>query len=346
MKRLTVSTVAGLAVAGAALAGQPGSAVAQDEVTELRWATSSVGSAGHRAKINLMAVLNRELDGYNITVMPTAGAIATIRGYAMGQFDGYYGASIAFWELSEDSGRFQGFRDEMERAPVQSFWAYTMEVGLAVRARDHDSYDGWRDLSGSPVFTGPAPWDVRAQLERAMNTLEVGHEYRELDLGLAGASLDDGTIDAFIAYTGAETAPAPWITEAEMSVEMAILNPSEEEAEILREAGMELVSIDPGNFQTDVGVDEAHFVPFFYGFHVGLDVPAEDVYRMLTVIEEHADELTSADAIFAQLADDMPEIQRRGVESSADTVEIHPGLAQYMRDRDVWDSAWDDRIAE
>ncbi len=346
MKRLLLSTVAGLAVVGAAFVGQPTSLAAQDQVTELRWATSSVGSAGHRAKVNLMAVLNRELDGYNITVMPTAGAIATIRGYAMGEFDGYYGADIAFRELSEDSGRFQGFRDQMERAPVQSFWAYTMEVGLAVRARDHENYEGWRDLEGSPAFTGPAPWDVRAQLERAMNTLEVGHEYRELDLGLAGPSLDDGTIDAFIAYTGGETAPAPWVTEAEMAADIAILNPSEEEAEILREAGMEIISISADVFETDVGVDEVHFVPFFYGFHVGPDVPADDVYRMLTIIEENAEELQSADAIFAQIAEDMPEMQRRGVVSAADTVEIHPGLAQYMRERDVWDSAWDDRIAE
>lgn len=346
MKRLTVSTIAGLAVAGAALVGQPSNLAAQDDVTELRWATSSVGSSGHRAMVNLMAVLNREMDAYNITVMPTAGAIATIRGYAMEQFDGYYGADIAFRELSENGGRFRGFRDQMERAPVQSFWAYTMEVGLAVRAEDHESYDGWGDLEGSPVFTGPAPWDVRAQLERAMNTLEVGHEYRELDLGLAGPSLEGGTIDAFIAYTGGEKAPAPWVTEAEMAADIAILNPSEEEAEILSEAGMDLVSVSPDVFETDVGVDEAHFVPFFYGFHVGLEVPADDVYQMLTIIEENAEELESADAIFAQIAEDMPEMQRRGVQSAADTVEIHPGLAKYMREKDVWDSAWDDRIAE
>lgn len=351
MKRLTVSPLAGLAAAGLAAAGfalmgQPGSAAAQDDVTELRWATSSVGSSGHRAMVNLASMLNREMQGYDITVMPTAGAIATIRGYAMGQFDGYYGADIAFRELSENSGRFRGFKDQMERAPVQSFWAYTMEVGLAVRADDHDSYDGWSDLSGSPVFTGPAPWDVRAQVERAMGVLDVGHEYRELDLGLAGPSLDDGTIDAFLAYTGGESAVSPWVSEAEMAADIAILNPSEEEEEKLREAGMEIVSISPDVFQTDVGVDEIRFIPFFYGFHVGPDVPADDVYRMLTVIEEHGSELQEADNIFAQIAEDMPEMQRRGVESAAGTVEIHPGLAKYMRERGVWDSAWDDQVAE
>jgi hypothetical protein len=41
------------------------------QVTQLRWATSAVGSAGHRAKVALMAMLNREMPDYSITVLPT-----------------------------------------------------------------------------------------------------------------------------------------------------------------------------------------------------------------------------------------------------------------------------------
>lgn len=345
MKRLAITTIAGLAVTGAILATQPETASAQ-ETTQLRWATSSVGSSGHRAKVNLMAMLNREWDGYSITVMPTAGAIATIRGYTTNQFDGYYGADIAFSELAADSGRFEGFRDRMEREPVQSFWAYTMEVGLAVRAEDRDDYDGWSDLAGRPVFTGPAPWDVRAQLERALGTLEVGHEYRELDLGLAGSSLAEGSIDAFIAYTAGEAALSPWVTEAMLATDTAILNPSEDEVQALREAGLEVVDIGHDAFDQDPGVETARFVPFFYGFHLGPDVPADDLYEMLVIIEDNAEELTQADSVFAQIAADMPEIQRRGVEASIDDVKVHPGLARYMRERGVWDSAWDDRIID
>ncbi len=345
MKHIAISTVAALAVLGTSLATQPQPASAQ-EITQLRWATSATGSAGHRAKVNLMAVLNRELDAYNITVMPTPGAIATIRGFTMGEFDGFYGADIAFNELAHDTGRFRDFRDRMEREPVQSFWAYTMEVGLAVRKADAETLSGWRDLSGSPVFTGPAPWDVRAQLERAMNVLEVGHEYRELDLGLAGSSLGDGTIDAFIAYTAGEASLAPWVAEAELATDIAVLNPSEEEAEALKAAGLEVVRVSADVFQTDVGTDEAHFVPFFYGFHVGMNVSEEDKYQMLLVIEENAEELAQADSVFAQINEDMPAIQRRGVEASIDDVKVHPGLARYMRERDVWNPDWDDRIAD
>jgi TRAP-type uncharacterized transport system substrate-binding protein len=41
----------------------------------------------------------------------------------------------------------------------------------------------------------------------------------------------------------------------------------------------------------------------------------------------------------------MPGFQKRGVESSADLVPIHPGLAKYMREKGVWDAKWDAKIA-
>lgn len=314
--------------------------------TELAWATSATGSDGHAVKVDLMALLNREWDGYSITVLPTAGAVATVRGYALGEFDGYYGADVAFQELADDGGRFEGFRAEMEREPVQSFWAYTMEVGLAVNADDLDDYDGWRDLGGEAVFTGPAPWDVRAQLERAMAAAEVGHEYTEIDIDIAGSSLNEGTIKAFNAYTTGQASLAPWVNEAMLASDAAILNPSEEEQQMIEDAGMEVVTIDADVYDTDIHVDEAKAVPFFYGFHLGPDVPEEDLYEMLTIIQEHSDELRESNASFAQVDDDIVDLQRRGIAASGGSVPVHPGLARFLKENDAWDEEWDDWIYE
>jgi hypothetical protein len=41
----------------------------------------------------------------------------------------------------------------------------------------------------------------------------------------------------------------------------------------------------------------------------------------------------------------MAGFQKRGVESSADLVPIHPGLAKYMREKGVWDKKWDSKVA-
>ena len=122
----------------------PSSAWAQG--LDIKWGTSAAGSAGHRSMVNLASVLSRELPELRISMLPTPGAIVTVKGYATGQFDGYYGSDVAFYELANDTARFKGFKAQAKRTPVQSLWIYTTEVGAAVHARDRDRYRSWRDL--------------------------------------------------------------------------------------------------------------------------------------------------------------------------------------------------------
>ena len=313
---------------------------------DIRWATSAAGSSGHRALVNLGAVLDKEMPNYKIAVLPTPGAIISVKGYATGQFDAYYGADIAFYELANDINRFKGFKASIKRYPIQSFWTYSVEVGVGILAKDKGKFKHWKDLSGQPVFTGPLPWDVRAQLERALKELGVKFVYREMDLSSVGSQLEAGNIKAFNAYTNAEVTTAPWIMEISVGTDWAILNPSKEEVDLLRKAGFRIAEVKPEAFKKDIHAAKAIMLPFYYGFHMGLEIPEQDVYKMLTIIEKKAGELAKADSAYMQIKDDMPGFQRKGVESSINFVPIHPGLAKYMRERKVWDSKWDTRIAK
>lgn len=316
------------------------------QAKDIRWATSAAGSSGHRALVNLAALLNKEMPAYKVTALPTPGAIVSVKGYATGQFDAYYGADIAFYELANDINRFKGFKGQIKRYPVQSFWTFSVEVGVGILAKDKGKFKQWRDLSGQPVFTGPLPWDVRAHLERAFQALGVKHVYREMDLSSVGAQLETGTIKAFNTYTNSEVTTAPWIIEISVGTDWAILNPSPEEIEILKKAGFRIVEVKPEAFKKNIHAEKAFLLPFYYGFHVGLEIPEEDVYKMLTIIEKNAADLAKADSAFIQLQKDMPGFQRQGVEAAVNFVPIHPGLAKYMRERKVWDTKWDGRIAK
>lgn len=340
--RYISKSVAVLSIALAAGFAAPSTpAVAQTDIT---WGTSAVGSSGHRALVNLSTVLNREMKDYQVTVQPMPGAIVSVKSYATGQTLGYYGADIAFYELAEGVNRFKGFKEQMTRQPVQSFWAFTVEVGAAIHARDKDKIKSWSDLTGKQVFTGPLPWDTRAQLERGLAAVGVEHKYVEVDLSTSGSLMDSGRLDGMIIYTNAESTTAPWITEAAMATNWVALNPSEEEIAKLKEKGFEVVDVKPTAFKHDTGTETVKLLPFYYGFHVGMEVPEEDVYKMLTIIEKNVDELVKLDKAFKQL-ENMAEMQKRGVTASIDYVPVHPGLAKWMKEKGVWDSAWDDRIA-
>jgi len=190
------------------------------------------------------------------------------------------------------------------------------------------------------------PWDVRAHLERAYAVLGVKHQYRQVDLSAVGSLLQSGGIDGFILYSNAEATTAPWITEASLAADWAALNPSADEIATLKKAGFAVIEVKPDVFKRDTHTDKVVLLPFYYGFHVGLELPEADVYRMLKIIEKNAAELAKTDAAFAQVAKDMPALQRLGVVSSVNYVPIHPGLAKYMREKGVWDAKWDSRIAK
>jgi TRAP-type uncharacterized transport system substrate-binding protein len=128
------------------------------------------------------------------------------------------------------------------------------------------------------------------------------------------------------------------------ATDVAVLNPSDEERQILEENDVALVEVSADAFETDVHVDTALLVPFYYGFHVGLNVPEDDVYRMLTLIEEHSEELVAADPGLNQINDDLVGMQQRGIRATGDSARIHPGLARFLRERDAWDDSWE--IAE
>ena len=322
------------------------SAAPAQQITDIPWGTSAVGSAGHKALVNLATVLNREMKDYRVTVLPTPGAIVTVKGYATGQqFLGYFGADIAFYEMANDTARFKGFKAQMKRQPIQSFWAFTLEVGLGISAKEAGNIKQWRDLSGKQVFTGPLPWDTRAQAERALATLGVKHQYLELDLAAVGSVLNSGRLAGMTIYSNAESGTPPWLTEASLSADWVALNPSAEELAILKKAGFNPIELDPKVFKRDAKANKVTLLPFYYGFHVGLEIPEADVYRMLTIIEKNVDELAKADNSFSQIKAGMAEMQRRGVAASIEFVPVHPGLAKYMREKGVWDPKWDNRIA-
>jgi len=321
-------------------------APAWSQVKEIPWGTSAVGSAGHKALVILADVLNREMPKYRVTVQPTPGAIVSVKGYATGQFEGYYGADIAFYEMANDIKRFKGFKASMKRQPLQSFWVYTTDMGLAVHARDKGKYKSWKDLVGKALFTGMPPWDTRAQLERAFETIGLKYQYRQVDLSTAGSLLQSASIDGFGLYTTGEAAVPPWIAEASLATDWAAVNPSAEELAALKKAGFAVIEVKPEVFKRDVHTDKVVLLPFYYGFHVGLEVPEDDAYQILKVVEKNVSDLAKADSSYAQIAKDMPGFQRRGVMSSVDLVPVHPGLAKYMREKGVWDAKWDGRIAK
>ncbi len=324
------------------------STAARSEPKDIKWGTGPVGSSGGKALIVLADILNKEMPEYRITVLPYPGAVGTVKGFATGEIDGYYGSDVALREMSEDIGRFKGFKSHIKVQPVQSFWCYTLDVGLAIKASNRDKIKKWEDLTGKNVYTGPLPFDTRKHLENAMAAAGVKHIYKQVDLSTAGSQLNAGSIDAMIIYAAGGKTPAPWISEASLAVDWAALNPSPDELAKMKAKGFGTVQVDPENFHKKADyVKKITLLPFYWGFDLGLNVSTDEMYKMLKIIEKHADELGKLDPSFREIAGGkMAEFQKAALESTWNLVPIHPGLAKYLKEKGQWDSKWDANVAK
>jgi len=345
MRKSAASCIATTAAILIAFAGSTAWGAAPKDI---RWGTGPVGSAGNKALIALAQVLNKEMPEYRITVLPTAGAVPTMKEFATGELDGDYVSDVGLKELKADTGRFKGFAPNIKHPLIQSLWCYTLDVGLAIKSSDRDTIKSWEDLSGKPVYTGPLPFDTRKHLENAMAAIGVHHIYKQVDLSTAGSQLDSGAIKAMSLYAAGGVTPAPWIAEASLAVDWAALNPSAAEVARLKAAGFSVIEVDPANFhKKETYVQQVTLLPFYWGFDLGNVVSADEMYRILTVIERRADELATLDPSFRQISGGrMAAFQKQALESTWNLALIHPGLAKYMKARGVWDGKWDSNVAK
>ncbi len=324
------------------------SAPAWSAPRDIKWGTGPVGSSGYQALVQLANVLNKALPQYRITVLPTPGAVTTVKGFATGQFNGYYGSDVALTELKANTGRFAGFKENVKYQPIQSLWCYTLDVGLGIKASDRPAIKKWTDLSGKQVYTGPLPFDTRKYLENAMAAVGVHHVYTQVDLSTVGSQLNSGSIRGMIIYAAGGQTPPPWLTEASLAVDWAPLNPSPDELTTLKEKGFSSEEVDPGPFHLKQAyVKKVTLLPFYWGFDLGTVVSADEMDKILTVIDQHADELAKLDNSFRQIGNgQMAAFQKRALESTWNLAPIHPGLAKFLKAKGMWESKWDANIAK
>ena len=235
-------------------------------------------SAGHRALVSLAQILNREMEEISITVMPTPGAAASVRGPSpAGSSTAIYGADVAFAKSPTTPGRYVGF-EQGEHELTQSFWGLYARDGTRCARRGRRG--AW--TAGAPCLAARSsqarhPGTTRAALERAMNILEVGHNLcrtRHRPVGPVCAGWHHrrhGHLHHRRNLAGSLGAGSP--------ADDGHSCPQPHRRGNLDAGGRRHFrggACRPSAFDSDIGVEEAVLVPFYYGFHVGMNVD-EDV---------------------------------------------------------------------
>ena len=339
MKKLKLLLVLGLAMVLVSVFAFPGPAAAEKEM--LRWGCANPGSYYYKASAFMADFLRRGMPDYDLTIYPYVSTTANIKSFLVGDLESVYAAEPGFGKLYAFKKPFKGFEPNVKQMPVQGVWIYTMETHILTLPKNKDKFRSWQDLDGKKIFMTKAGYMNHINIFRAMsdiNGLKIKHV--EVDMSKVADALRAGTIDATAAYTTATVSLASWIKVLDVASPLQGVNPAPAQIKKLAAAGFTPAKINMKKAYTrDLGVDELYGVPFYFGQHVGLDFPEEAVYKMLNVLEKSAGDLAKLEAGFGPLAEDFAGFQVLGIQSIPE-VPVHPGLARYLKEKGLWDSAW------
>ncbi|HLT57798.1 MAG: hypothetical protein LOD91_02320 [Limnochordales bacterium] len=316
----------------------PGAALAQR--VPVRWATADVGSYGYSVSSILADVLNRELpDQYVVTVHPYPNTTAAMRAVMNGEAEIAYTADVGMTELYARVGPYQGFTPRAGDL-VHTLYVYPMESFMTVPADSAANFNSWGDFSGKPVFFTPAGYMNWLNFQRVFDALGYEFNHVEIDSSLLADALRAGSIVGAGSYTTAGASLPTFWKEAELRINIKVINPSPEEFEKLQAAGLAPRRVDPKRaFTREVGVDEIWGVPILFGYNMRADADPELVYQMLTALERNAAQLPSLDPGFGPLAEDFAGLQAAGVAANPH-IPVHKGLARFLQERGVWNDSW------
>jgi len=332
-----LTSVAALAAAFAVAALAPAHA---QERKSIRWATSSVDSYGYKVAASMTKIVEEAL-GANVTV--TVNPYPSTTGAMKAAMDGTaeigYTADVGMTELYEGTGGFKGYKPAKGML-VHTWYAYPMESFMATSAKEAGKYKCWGDFSGKPVFYTTPGFMNWLNFQRIYKTL--GYQFRpvNIDPKTQSDALQAGTIAGSVAYTTAGRSLAPYWKETEVRMDIKVINPCPEEVAKLKAASLAVVDIDPkAAFSKDVGVQQIQGVPILFAYNVRPDMPADDVYKMITAFYKNKDKLAQADAGFTPMAKDFVGMQVQGINANPD-VPVHPGLARFLKEQKAWNDKW------
>lgn len=324
--------LSGVAIAsGAGVAGCLGD---DDDVETLNMGAPPSGTATNEAMTQLQRAAAEESEEIQVQIEETGGHTESIQLFNDGEFDGHNGGLTQELNARNDEGPFTD-------NPVENFAqvAFTQSIydhyWIAVDGSGIETFDDVVADDDIGVFMLPPAWGQRWLVEGVHENAGVLDELMEknVDMGagdVAGA-IEEGRIDAVMAYGVNGEALPGWLTEVDARSDVYMVEPTDTYLEgIENTEGTEMTEFEPYAWDQDISAAE---IPGFIEPFVTLfseDVPNEAVYEACRVSHEHSDVIREAGDVFMDhsdidvMADALPSL-----------LDLHPGAVEFYEDHGV-----------
>jgi uncharacterized protein len=306
----------------------------------LRFATSNVGSYGYAVGTLLSEILQQNLGrDYAVVVQPYPSTTGAMRSVMDGEGEFGYTADVGMRALYDGERPYEDLKPR-KGLLVHTLYVYPMETFMLVPARRANEFKSYADFDGKPVFYTPAGFMNWLNKRRMFKALGYQFNHVEIDSATVADAFEAGTIVGSTGYTTAGASLPTYWREAELRTKLSAINPTEEEMQRLREAGMSVVEVDPAQaFSQPLDVERIFAVPIFFAYNVRADMDADLIKNVLDILHKNADKLAEGDPGFRPLANDFVGTQVAAIAASPD-IPVHPGLAAFLKEQGAWDESW------
>ena len=305
---------------------------------ELRVGTSAGGTRD--VGLAVERAVSEHSDELEYSTVESPGYIGTLYRMDQDQFNAGITDTNSMTKAANEEGDFAD--KPVDTLPYQGFYGWPYSIYLT--ARDDTDIETFDDLAGKNVYPAEPGYSTRATTLDVWSqepTKDILDEMNIMDMGVSDApgAMEEGRIDAAIAYGTPGAGNTGWVTEYDARTDVHYVEPTDalkESAEMFAGAGTSEVSVEEYNWQQDIGTDTVFSwdLQAIYVFHE--DATEDAVYELCRVVDEHNDAVNEAEERFNDFesTEDM-----LGAALETDAAPFHPGAVQYYKDNDVWDDS-------
>ncbi|MFB6223592.1 MAG: TAXI family TRAP transporter solute-binding subunit [Haloarcula sp.] len=293
--------------------------------------TRDVGLAVERA-------VSQESDKLGYSTVESPGYIGTIYRMAQNQFNTGITDNNSLNKAINDKGRFS--EQSVSRIPYYGFYAFPYSI--FVIARDGTGIETFDDLAGAKVYPAEPGYSTRATTLDVWSqdpTADIYDQMKIQNMGVDSApgAMEEGNIDACIAYGTPGVRYTGWVTEIASRLNVHYVEPTDaliESAESFAGAGASRTAYSDWQLgKQDIGTDELFHWDLEVNYTFNPEANNDAVYELCRVVDEHNDIVNEGEEQFNdfQSTSDM-------LGSARENIPVHPGAVQYYKDNDAWNS--------
>lgn len=276
-----------------------------------------VGCTAYTWSAGIADVINKNVEGVEVTAEETKGYVANINLLQAGEIEASMATSLSSYEAWAATGPYEG----SEPGKILS-WMSIAPVGMHVITLEGGPINSVEDLKGKRVGMGQ-PGGVSMLDANALMGMVAGEDFEAFRVRLADMvdMLSDGNIDAAL-WNG--SFPLPPVIKLSAQCDVKLIPISDEFFADLNAKYPPYFRLSiPGGTYEDVAADTPT-----YGLANGLvvlaDVSEERVYEMTKAIFESLDDLAGVHPAFGRVSKDTV--------LNGFGAPLHPGALKYYRE--------------